>query len=367
MKIKYSGSILFVLTLFLAGCHAGRFIIYNFADYRDYKKFPYRSIEPGDHLYGWHHSETNLNFSSDIKSDTYDSFESLLEENKTLAFVVIHGDTVKYQWYKKGFDEESVFTTFSMAKSFVGLLTGIAIQEGYLSENDPITKYLPQIKNAGMQKVTVHHLLQMQSGIKYKESYINPFGPTAKFYYGRRLDKYIKKLKAEKEPGQEWNYQSVNTQLLGMVLEQATGRKLATYFQEKLWQPLGMNHGAIWNTDSKKSDTEKGFCCLTGTPLDFAKIGRLMLHKGMYEGTQIIDSAWVEKSTRQTGSDGARWYQYQWWPLNEKEGSFMANGILGQYLYVNPAKNIIIVRMGKKNGDISWVKLMGEISGKFAR
>lgn len=353
--------LLFFVTVSIAlySCHVGRFFIYNFADHTDYKKFPSRQISKGDSTFYFHALSAQKKI--DINGG-YDSFETYMQENKSIAFLVIRNDTVLYEWHDKKYDGASIFTTFSMAKSFVGLLIGIAIEEGKIgSVNDPITKYIPEFKNPGFDQITIQHLLNMESGIQFKESYFNPFGHIAKYYYGRKILKYIPKLKIEEAPGKGFNYKSLDTQLLGIIIERATNVKLASYLEQKIWRKLGMEYDASWSLDSKNGDTEKAFCCLNARLHDFAKIGRLMLNNGNYNGEQIVPEAWVKKSmVREAGYPG---YSNQWWILRTEEQEFMAQGILGQYLYINPAKNMIIVRMGKNWGkEVNWWTIFSEVS-----
>jgi CubicO group peptidase (beta-lactamase class C family) len=165
----------------------------------------------------------------------------------------------------------------------------------------------------------------------------------------------MRKLKLKGVPGESFEYVSGNTQLLGLVLERALkGKTVTQYFQERIWTPLEMEYDASWSIDRKKGGTEKTFCCVNARARDFAKIGRLYLNKGNWNGKQIVSKEWVEASTKASLKDGSvDYYQYQWW-LPSTTGDFMAEGILGQYVYVNPAKNMVIVRMGKNNGRVDW-------------
>ena len=210
----------------------------------------------------------------------------------------------------------------------------------------------------GFDKVTILHLLQMTSGLKFNEGYFNPFGEVATFYYGTNLRRAISKLKLKEEPGTHFDYVSGNPEILGLILERALKDKtISEYFQEKLWAPLGMEYDASWSIDRKKNGLEKTFCCVNARARDFAKIGRLYLNKGSYNGKQIVSENWVNESTKVDSREGSAWYyQYQWW-LPTTSGDFMAEGILGQFVYVNPSKNLIIVRLGKKYGDVSWSKV----------
>ena len=148
-----------------------------------------------------------------------------------------------------------------------------------------------------------------------------------------------------------------------MILERSLKTKTVTaYLQEKIWTPLGMEYDASWSMDNEKDGMEKTFCCINARARDFAKIGELYLHKGNWNGKQIINTDWVTQSTKVDTSNGSAWfYQYQWW-LPSQEGDFMAQGILGQYIYVNPNKNIVIVRLGKTTADVEWKELFMQIA-----
>lgn len=362
-------SLLIAIPLLIVSCKLGRFVFYNFADIRDYKKFHSRPV---------HANETKFMFNAATKGNYPDTIryggktmaiDDFLKKNRTVAFLIIKNDTIQYENYFKGYDHESIIPSFSMAKSVTSILIGCAIDEGLIqSVNEPITNYIPELKANGFEKVTIKHLLQMTSGLDFSESYFNPFGEAASFYYGTNLKKEVAKLQLKRTPGDEFEYASGNTQLLGSVLESALkGRTITQYFQEKLWTPLEMEYDGSWSIDRKKEGTEKTFCCLNARARDFAKIGRLFLNKGNWNGTQIVSQAWVQESTKIDSSEGSYdGYQYQWW-IPSKDGAFMAQGILGQYVYVHPTENIIIVRMGKNYGKVNWSGLFGQMVKFYKR
>lgn len=294
-------------------------------------------------------------------------FDAYLEENQTVAFLIIKNDTIQYEKYFSGYSKESVVPSFSMAKSVTSILIGCALDEGLIqSVDEPITNYIPELKKNGFEKVTIKHLLQMTSGIDFNESYINPFGDAASFYYGLNLRKQIEKMHLKAEPGQQFEYVSGNTQLLGLVLERALkGKAITSYLQEKLWTPLGMEYDASWSIDREKNGLEKTFCCLNARALDFAKIGRLYKNKGNWNGQQIVSQQWVEQSTRPENTGGSvKFYQYQWWLPTPNE-DFMAEGILGQFVYVHPAKDLIIVRLGKNEGKADWWSIFTSLAKAY--
>lgn len=350
--------LLFIIAITMAtsSCKLGRFIVYNFADIHDYRKFPSRPLVSGPAKY---------NFPRAVKGKAPDSltvnhkmmkFERFLEDQKTVAFLIIRNDTIQYENYFKGYQAESIIPSFSMAKSVTSILIGCAIDDGLIkSVDEPVTNYIPELKKNGFDQVSIRHLLQMTSALRFNESYINPFGHAASFYYGRHLKRDMYRLKLKGTPGRKTEYVSGNTQLLGFVLERALKEKTITrYCQEKLWTPLEMEYDASWSLDRKKDGMEKTFCCINARARDFAKIGRLYLNKGNWNGRQIVSRQWVEASTKiDTTNGSAAGYQYQWWLPSDK-GDFMAEGILGQFIYVNPSQNLVIVRMGSNYGKVDW-------------
>lgn len=349
--------ILFIISIGFTACKVGRYVIYNFADINDHKKFPYRTLAASKAPFSFHEvtEKKNLNFLKNQNGEEV-PFDTYMEKNKTVAFLVIRNDTILYENYFSGYDKASIVPSFSMAKSITSILIGCAIEDSLIeSINDPVSKYIPSMQKNGFDKVTILHLLQMTSGIRFNEGYFNPFGKVATFYYGTKLRRATERLKLQARPGEGFAYKSRNTQLLGHILDKVLKDKTITdYFYEKIWQPLQMEFEGSWSIDCKNNGIEKTFCCVNARARDFAKIGRLFLHNGNWEGQQLVSEDWVKASTKvDTTAGSAKYYQYQWW-LPSEEGDFLANGILGQYIYVYPKKNLIFVRLGKNKGDVQW-------------
>ncbi|MGB6037108.1 MAG: serine hydrolase [Cryomorphaceae bacterium] len=356
------------LIAILGSCTLGRFVIYNFADINDHKKFQNRAIATSEQAWTFEMQDTLKPPKSLTVNGEDVAWREFLKEYKTVAFLLVKNDTILIEDYLYDYDEASIVPSFSMAKSVISILIGIAIDEGYIgSVQDPVTKYLPELKDAGFDKVTLEHLLQMTSGLDFNESYVNPFGDAATFYYGRNLTKSVDRLKLDREPGEDFNYVSGDTQVLTNILSKALGdQTVSGYLEEKLWKPMGMEYDASWSLD-KKEGLEKGFCCLNARARDFAKIGRLYMNKGNWNGQQIVPESWVETSTRVDSSDGsAAFYQYQWW-IRSGGNDFYANGILGQYIYVNPELNIVAVRLGKKTAGVGWPGLMASLAEGYGK
>ncbi len=364
--------ILSIFCILCTSCKLGRFVYYNYANITDHKIFPSRTIAKPENAFTFQNtSKPFIQDSLTITSEgvkTKITFEDYLCSNKTVAYLVIQNDSILYENYFNNYEESSIVNSFSMAKSILSILVGIAIDEGIIkSIDEPVTNYLKDVEDEKFKNVTIEHLLNMTSGIDFNESYTNPFGDAATFYYGTNLHKAVNKMKIKHEPGTRFTYSSGDSQVLGMVLTAALKDvTISEYLEVKIWKPLGMEYDATWSLDRKNDGIEKTFCCLNARARDFAKIGRLYLNKGNWNGTQLVSKKWVENSTKIDTTGGkVGYYQHQWW-INQKDNSFEAEGILGQHIYVNPEKNAIIVRLGEKVGRTgSWTAVAQGIAAKL--
>ena len=357
-----------LLLLLASGCTLGRFVKWNFADRRDYKKFPSRPLEASPTPFHYPVAAQELGPRKVTENGKDMPLDTWLEDHKTVAFLVIRRDTILYERYFKGYDSTQVHPSFSMAKSVVSMLIGTAIADGLIRDvQQPITDFIPELKANGFEAVTIEHVLQMTSGIDFNESYVNPFGTVAKFYYGRQLTKYTLDLKVKYPPGTKYEYVSGDTQLLGLLLERALRAKgdqrtLTQYLSDRLWTPLGMEHSSSWSIDHKGDGIEKAFCCINAPARDFAKLGSLYLKKGQWRGQQLVPQEWVETSTKAvTTNGGVSGYRYQWW-LPSSDDTFHAEGILGQYIYVDPARELVMVRLGSAYGGLDWTNVFRSLA-----
>ncbi|RYD52246.1 MAG: class C beta-lactamase-related serine hydrolase [Sphingobacteriales bacterium] len=350
------------LLLLLSGCLPTRYVAYNFAGITDYKKFPERPLPPAPQPYQFAKALKPLAPREiTISGKTY-PFEEYLRVNKTVAFLIIRNDTLLYEKYFSGYRQDSRVASFSMAKSFTSLLIGAAIQDGLIkSVDEPVTNYLPEMKDAGFDSVTIRHLLQMTSGLRFNENYYSPAAHAAAFYYGRHLRKRSLALKRSGTPGTAFDYTSGSTQLLGLILDRAlNGKTITQYCSEKLWSPLQTQYPAGWSIDQPKNGIEKTFCCVNATAIDFAKVGKLMVEGGRFNGAPVIPEHWVRESmVPDTTAGGARFYKYQWWLA---PGAVYANGHLGQFIFAFPEKKLIIVRLGKADGKTPWPFLIRNLA-----
>ena len=296
--------------------------------------------------------------------------DTFLAETGTTAFLVIRDDTLLYERYFNGYTHDSPQTSFSVAKSFVSALVGIVISTWHIdSINDPMVTYIPELTGRGMDTITIQHLLTMSSGLRYSGtgSGGGPFGDDAKTYYHPNLRQLALTVRPESAPGSGWQYNNYHPLLLGLILERATHRPVATYLSEKLWQPLGMEADGSWSIDSTVDGFEKLESGLNARAIDFAKFGRLYLNAGSWSGVQVVPADWVEESTRvDMTTDPADFYQYLWWVdiAQPYYGRFLARGNLGQFIYVVPDKRLVIVRFGERFGYTRWPALLRSIAEK---
>lgn len=319
--------------------------------------------------------------------------ETYLAESKTQAFIVIQDGAVIYEKYFNGTQREIPVTSYSVAKSFTSALIGIAIDEGFIrSVDDPITDYLPELleRDPRFVDITIRHLLLMASGLEYKEMrafLFNGDDPLTTYYPDQR-QLALENTHIIDPPGTYFQYNKYHPQLLGMILERATGVSVTVYTQRTLWEPLGMEYDGGWSLDSEESGFEKMEAGLNGRAIDFAKFGQLFLNHGNWDGVQLISTDWVAESTQldpalhlesyypnefgQTIYDsGQGYYQYMWYGLFHEDGSydFFAEGDRGQLIYVSPGKDLVIVRNGENygipGGIFAWPRLFHQVVADF--
>lgn len=282
--------------------------------------------------------------------------DDFFQANRTTGLLVLHNDTIKAEQYFLGNTNLTPHIAWSVSKSFVSALVGIAVKEGHiLGIEEAVTDYVPELKNSGYDGVSIKDVLQMSSGVRFNEDYadfnsdINRFGRTIAF--GQALDDYVASLTREREPGTFHHYVSIDTQVLGMVISRATRTPFADYFQEKLWHPMGAESEGYWIIDDV--GTELALGGLNATARDFAKLGLLYANRGQLRGEQIIPEDWAYRSVtpdaahlmpgENPASSSRLGYGFQWWIPEEAEDEFLAMGIYNQYIYVDPDEQIVVV------------------------
>lgn len=322
-------------------------LTYWYPGIEDYKIFENRTIKASPTPILWAEAK---DYNSKELSQT---LRDTLEHYKSIAYLIIQNDSIIYEEYWEGYGSESHSNSFSMAKSFVSLLIGAAIDEGKIkSVDEPAYKYLPHLNEGKSKELTIRNLLTMSSGSNWDESYSSPLSMTTQAYYGNDLQGLAEKMHVVDKPGRYFSYKSGDTQLLSLIVKNATGKSLGDYASEKLWIPMGAEHNAMWCLD-KKDGLEKAYCCFNSNARDFARFGKLILNKGRFGDKQVISEKYIAEATtpaRDLLDDEGNpldFYGYQWW-IVKSEGKYIpyARGILGQYIFSIPEKNAIIVRLG---------------------
>jgi CubicO group peptidase (beta-lactamase class C family) len=346
-----------------------RTLRYNFSGIDDYRIFPQRRMSAAPQPFRFEQNGragTALRVSYGGQREV--DLAALLARTDTTAFLFIRHDRIVAEHYFAGSGPDTPSLSFSMAKSFLSMLAGCALADGYFKSLDqPIIDFVPELAARGFSAVTLKHLLQMTSGIDYTEN-DNPFGLHARLYYTDHLEQEILNFKLKEMPGTRFEYKSSDAMLLTLALQRALGNmSISDYMQQRLWQPLGMEHDGLWSLDHE-GGLEKTACCLAATARDFAKLGRLYLHHGIWEGKQLVPADWVRAASQTDLSIGSAWnYQRMWWRIAPDHTDFMANGHLGQFLYINPAAQIAIVRLGNGMGGLSreeWTQVFISLVGE---
>ena len=277
----------------------------------------------------------------------------------TNAILIIKDDTIVFERYFNQTNEDTHFISMSVAKSITSILAGMAISDGAISSvNDPIVKYIPELKESCYADVTIRQALMMRSGCNWDERYdFNKATPMSELHNGAIVENRIRftspalSLKGIHPPGKQFNYSTVETGVLGWVIERAVGRPIEDYMAERWWQKAGMQSYAFWIADGKPGAGRvvngMGF---NAVPRDYARIGLMMLHNGEANGKQILPHAWIsestipDKSNEPIGPGLSLGYQYQWWTLTDSD-AYIAIGLQGQYIYVDPASNTVVVKL----------------------
>ncbi|PJZ30688.1 serine hydrolase domain-containing protein [Leptospira kmetyi] len=304
-----------------------------------------------------------------MKGKESSSLEDLFTRTETDALVVVKNDKVVLEKYGKNSGRNSVYSVFSVSKSIVSTLIGIAIEEGKIrSVDDPVIEYIPELKNKGLDSLTIRDLLLMSSGIDYQRIedtffLFIPFSPDIQTFYGNDLRGIVSTLKAGKNPiGASFNYNDYYPILEGIILERATNMSVSLYTQKKIWEPMGMEFDSFWTLDSEEKGFERTLVGFKASAVDLARFGLLFLHRGNWNGKKILSERWVQEATSPNPQDSREWkvfpfwpklggfYKYHWWGLKNSDQSydFMARGNLGQLIYVSPSTRTVIVRLGSE-------------------
>ena len=313
----------------------------------DYTFFENRVIEAGK--YDPWEIDDNYNKTSLTKT-----ISEQIEEYNPVAFLVIQDEKIKYEEYWDGYSEKSLSNSFSAAKSVVGLMIGIALDEGTIKSLDqPVGDFIPEYSQGSRNELTIRQVLTMSSGLNWEEKYTTPFSTTARAYYGSNIADLVIDLEVVEKPGVYFEYLSGNTQILAMVVESATGKRISEYASEKIWKQIGAQQNALWCLDSKDG-MEKAYCCFNTNARDFARFGQLVLNNGKWNDKVIISQEYISEATTpkeylldKRDNKPVDYYGYQWWIIDYKGYKIpYMRGILGQYIFSIREKNAVVVRLG---------------------
>jgi len=268
--------------------------------------------------------------------------DDYVRRQRTAGLLVIHDGRIVYERYALGNNENTRWISFSVAKSVVAMLVGAAIQDGYIdSVDEKVTAYLPRLADSSYQDTTIRDLLQMASGVAWNEDSADPESDVARASYETlALYEFLRDKPRVAAPGERFNYNTAETNLAGTLLRAAIGNNLATYLEQKIWQPFGMESDAYWQL-TEPGGGEFGGCCISATLRDYGRLGLFALGGGLLpDGTRVLPAGWMAEST--APSQGYAGYGYFWWLY--ESGAYEAMGVFGQSIYVDPEHDVVIAQ-----------------------
>jgi len=379
-------AVVFVAALSLSP-YLRRWTLLAYADVYDYDKLPARTVARSAQPYrfaastgGDWVSPLSLSYGGQAISNESD-LGRFLAEHRTTAFIAIKDGRLMDECYFNGFRRESLFKSFSVTKAVLSALVGVAVAEGWVgSIDDPVTKYLPEMRDTRFSRVTLRHCLDSTAGIKYARG-VMPWTSQPRMYYTTDVRGYIRDAEIETAPGTGFGGDDITPLILGCVLERAlqrhsSTRTLSAYLAERIWQPMGAEYDALWNVDRQDGGMEKTESGLTARAIDLAKFAVLYLEGGRWGARQLVPAAWVAESTtvdadpRGPNVWESLYFRRQWWVRKvavPAPPDFYANGHFGQRLFVSPRHKLVLVRMGDSNRGVDWADFLASIADTLDR
>jgi len=293
--------------------------------------------------------------------------DQFMADRDTTAFLVVKDGVLVHEWYAEGIDPDALHTSFSVSKSMLSTVVGMAVTDGSIASlDDPITAYVPELldKDPRFAAITLRHLITMTSGLKYEEN-MSFYSDPVNTYYSTDLRRSALNAVIVDEPGKNFLYNNYNPLLLGMAVERATGQKIGDYMSDVLWAPMGAEADASWSMDSFYNGFEKLESGFNARPIDFARFGLMFANGGAVDGKQVVPRDWVDEATAPTGVSVGRNdlleqnYQYMWWVYPDNR--FAAQGNLGQYIVISPDEGTVIVRLGRSE-NLMWPMLLLDLT-----
>ncbi|MBF7073344.1 serine hydrolase [Glaciecola sp. MH2013] len=293
-------------------------------------------------------SQTSIE-AGDLLNIPEESIDAYFREQRIAGLVVLHKGKRVFEKYGLDFDKDGKWTSFSVAKSFTSTLVGAAIKDGYIkSLQDSVSDYIPDMQGSAYDDVTIEQLLTMTSGVKWDENYSDPNSDVNKFNFSKgdagvdSTVSYMRKLERAVKPGEKWLYSTGETNLIGVLVSQSTGKTLSAYLSEKIWQHIGAEQDASWILGP--SGHEISGCCIQATTRDFASFGQFILDGAVVNGESIVPQGWFEKATVTqvsfSSDSNSNGYAYQWW--TSADSSFQGKGIFGQGIFIDPKRELVI-------------------------
>jgi CubicO group peptidase (beta-lactamase class C family) len=330
--------------------HLRNYIAWGKHSIHDYRTHPVRNIPPSGNPQPWPYD------SMYNRGVVPDSLMTVIDSNDTHAFLLIRDGRILYERYWDGYDSLHLSGSFSAAKSIISLLVGIALDEGRIgSLEQPAGDFLPHFRTNGLEKVRIKDLLTMSSGTNYDEGDKGYFSMNASAYYGDDLQYLITRMARKEDPGVYWSYRSGDTQVLGLIVEKVFGKSISELVAERFMGPMGAERASLWLTDGG-GNHEKAFCCFNGVARDYARFGQLVLNGGSWNGQRIVSESYVKAAVspaahlkdRSENDAPVDYYGYQYWIVNHRGlKAYAMNGLFGQYVFIIPEKNAVLVRLGE--------------------
>ena len=318
------------------------------------KILPTRLIEKSDSPYPLTYELKDLdNLTYNYNGKKY-TIADYIQTFKVAGLIVIRDGKILYESYDFGNNEKSRWVSFSVTKSVTSMLLGAAIKDKHISSvNDPIVTYLPQLRDSHYGDVTIEQVLHMSSGVNWNEDYSDPTSDVslASALNSSKLYDYLIELGASSDPGTKFNYNTAESNLIGDLVRSAVGKNLSRYLEQKIWKPFGMEFDAYWVLDYDYN-LELGGCCINATLRDYARIGIFALNNGnLKNNINVLPDNWMKQST--TSSPNLEYYGYQWWLDGSDYSSFYADGIFGQFIWIDPAsKTIVAMHSARDHADV---------------
>ncbi len=308
---------------------------------------PVRELEASHEPYPLPEAEEKITEVLYLYDDGVRDLGYYMDQMNAAGILVIKDGKILLEEYNYGNEPATTWITFSVTKSVLSMMFGLAIADGYISSvDDLVVEYLPELKGSAYDGVTIEQVLRMSSGVAWNEDYADPDSDVSAMQYMHSevdLINYVKELDRVAEPGTQFNYNTAETNLAGSVLKAATGMYLTEYANDRIWQGFGMEHDASWNLMGE-NEIEHGGCCINASLRDYGRIGQMALNNGVNaQGDELLPEGWMQQSLEPAPSFGG--YGYFWWL--QDDGRYAATGIFGQHIHINPEENLIIAMHGK--------------------